>query len=140
LDLVIVSNLTLVKSTVNVPGISDYDIIITDIETKVHHHKTKPRKCYFYSRANWDKINEDLGKLYNNIKDKKNEGDTIHQLWDTFKENLFETMNKYIPNRESRARSTTPWIKNKQRKMIKRKQRLYNKARKTNKWANYRHY
>jgi hypothetical protein len=140
LDLVIVSNPTLVKSSVNVLCISDHDIIITDFETKVYHQKTKPRKCYFDSRANWDKINEDMGKLYNSIKDKKNEGNTIHQLWDTFKENLFETMNRYIPNRESRARSTTPWIKNKQRKMIKRKQRLYNKARKTIKWANYRHY
>ena len=35
LDLVFVSNPTLVKSSVNVPGISDHDIIITDMDTKV---------------------------------------------------------------------------------------------------------
>jgi hypothetical protein len=54
LDLVFVSNPTLVKSSVNVPGISDHEIIITDFETKVHHQKTTPRKCYIYSKANWN--------------------------------------------------------------------------------------
>ena len=39
LDLVFVSNPTLVKSSVNVPEISDHEIIITDFETKVHHQK-----------------------------------------------------------------------------------------------------
>jgi endonuclease/exonuclease/phosphatase (EEP) superfamily protein YafD len=43
LDLVFVSNPTLVKSSVNVPGISDHEIIITDFEIKVHHktHNTQ---------------------------------------------------------------------------------------------------
>ncbi|KAK3088381.1 hypothetical protein FSP39_018443 [Pinctada imbricata] len=82
LDLVLVTNPTLVKSSVNVPGNSDIDIIITDFETKVHHQKLKPRKCYIYSRANWDKVNSDLSDLENTIRDQKNKGSTVEQLWD----------------------------------------------------------
>jgi hypothetical protein len=51
LDLVFVSNPTLVKSSTNVPGISDHDIIITDMETRVYHQKSKPRKCFIYKKA-----------------------------------------------------------------------------------------
>jgi hypothetical protein len=59
----LVSNPTLVKSSVNVPGISDHEIIITDFETKVHHQKTTPRKCYTYSKANWNTLKKDLNTL-----------------------------------------------------------------------------
>jgi protein-S-isoprenylcysteine O-methyltransferase Ste14 len=38
-------------------------IIIIDFETKVHHQKTTPRKCYIYSKANWNTINKDLNTL-----------------------------------------------------------------------------
>ncbi|CAG2186043.1 unnamed protein product [Mytilus edulis] len=47
-------------------------------------------------------------------------------------------MNTNIPNKEIRSRNNIPWIKHKQRKMLKKKQRLYKQARKTNKWSNYR--
>ena len=71
LDLVFVSNPTLVKSSVNVPGISDHDIIITDFETKVHHQSNIKRKCYIYSKANWDNIHDDLKKTDKTIKEKQ---------------------------------------------------------------------
>jgi hypothetical protein len=85
LDLVFVSNPTLVKSSVNVPGISDHEIIITDIETKVHHQQTTPRKCYIYSKTNWITINKDLNTLNEIVEEKQQNGADVHQLWDIFK-------------------------------------------------------
>ncbi|CAG2190614.1 unnamed protein product [Mytilus edulis] len=138
LDLVFVTNPTLVKSSNNVPGISDHDIIITDLETKVHHQKSLPRKCYIYKKAKWDQITTDLKHTLEEVKEKHHQGAEVHQLWDTFKSQLQKTMNTNIPNKEIRSRNNIPWIKHKQRKMLKKKQRLYKQARKTNKWSNYR--
>ena len=47
-------------------------------------------------------------------------------------------MNNNIPNKEIKSRNNIPWVKRKERKMLKKKQRLYKQARKTNKWTNYR--
>lgn len=138
LDLVFVSNPTVVKSSINVPGISDHDIIITDLETKVQHQKTTPRKRYIYNKANWKCIENDLNNLQNIVNDKDQQGADVQELWDTFKKNLFESMDKNIPNKEIKSRNTIPWIKKRERKMFKKKQRLYKQARKTNKWTNYR--
>ncbi|CAC5368405.1 unnamed protein product [Mytilus coruscus] len=138
LDLLFVTNPTLVKSSNNVPGISDYDIIITDLETKVHHQKSQPRKCYIYKKAKWDQISIDLKHTLEEVKEKHHQGAEVHQLWDTFKSQLQNTMNTNIPNKKIRSRNNIPWIKHKQRKMLKKKQRLYKQARKTNKWSNYR--
>ena len=67
LDLVFVSNPTLVKSLTNVPGISDHDMIITDMETRVYHQKSKLRKCFIYNKADWTTVHKDLSNLNNNI-------------------------------------------------------------------------
>ncbi|XP_071178013.1 uncharacterized protein [Mytilus edulis] len=140
LDLVFVTNPTLVKSSNNVPGISDHDIIITDLETKVHHQKSLPRKCYIYKKAKWDQITTDLKHTLEEVKEKHHQGAEVHQLWDTFKSQLQKTMNTNISNKEIRSRNNIPWIKHKQRKMLKKKQRLYKQARKTNIWSNYRYF
>ncbi|KAL3860299.1 hypothetical protein ACJMK2_010438 [Sinanodonta woodiana] len=126
LDLVFVSNPTLIQSSVNVPGISDHDIIITDIDTKVQCNKTPTRKCYVYKNANWDIINKDLQELKTIIENKLNE--SVQEIWNTFKSNLFRTMDANIPNKEIRSRNNIPWLKKKQIKMLERKQRLYRQA------------
>jgi hypothetical protein len=51
-------NPSLIKSSTNIPGISDHAIIITDMETQPHYQKTTPRKRYIYSKANWNKVKE----------------------------------------------------------------------------------
>jgi hypothetical protein len=56
------ANPTLVKSSTNVPGISDHEIVNADFEAKVHHQKTPPRKCYVYKKAKWEEITKDLNK------------------------------------------------------------------------------
>ncbi|KAK3097032.1 hypothetical protein FSP39_005743 [Pinctada imbricata] len=140
LDLVFVSNPSLVKSSINVPGISYHDIVITDMDTKVHYNRTPTRKCYIYSKANWENINKDLEQLQMTIEAKNQKEDSVQQLWSTFKADLFKTMDANIPNKEIRSRNNIPWIKHKHKKMLKRKQRLYKQARKTRKWTNYRAY
>ena len=85
LDLVFVSNPTLVKSSTNVPGISDHDIIITHMKTRVHHQKSQPRKCFIYKKADWTAIHKDLSNLNNNIETMTKEGNNVNIPWNTFK-------------------------------------------------------
>ena len=126
-DLVFISNPTLVKSSVNVPGIFDHDIIITDTDTKVQYQRTLTRTCYIlvYSKADWTKINIDLENLQTTVENNKENGHSVHQLWDTFKKELFGTIYNNIPHKEIRSRNRILCITRNHRKMIKRKQRLF---------------
>jgi hypothetical protein len=72
------------------------------------------------------------------IKNKK--GDEVQHLWDIFKTQLESTMNTNIPHKEIKSRNSIPLVRKKERKMLKKKQRLYRQARKTKKWSNYRSY
>jgi hypothetical protein len=51
---VLTTNATLVKSSTNIPGLADHDIIITDTIIKPTYNKNKLEKRYLYSKANWD--------------------------------------------------------------------------------------
>ena len=64
----------------------------------------------------------------------------VQHLWDTFKTQLKSTTNTNIPHKEIKSRNSIPWIRKKERKMLKKKQQLYRQARKTKKWSNYRSY
>jgi hypothetical protein len=99
---------------------------------------TTARKCYIYGKANWNTINKDLNTLNEIVEEKQKNGADVHQLWDIFKKHLFGTMNNNIPNKEIKSRNNIPWVRRKERKMLKKKRRLYKQARKTNKWTNYR--
>jgi hypothetical protein len=58
-------------------------------------------------------------------------GAPVQDLWNTFKKELFASLDKYIPSKLIRSNTSLPWINHKIRKMFKKKARLYiNKQRK----------
>ena len=49
-------------------------------------------------------------------------------------------MDKNIPSKQVKSNNRLPWMTYKIRKMLKKKQKLYNQAKKTKSWSNYRHF
>jgi hypothetical protein len=43
---------------------------------------TTPKKCYIYSKANWNTINKDINTLNEIVEEKQKNGEDVHQLWD----------------------------------------------------------
>jgi hypothetical protein len=136
LDIILTSNPSLIKSSINAPGISDHDMIITDCETKPHYQSKRPRKCYIYSKANWEALHNELSNLSTNIKEMCQKGDTVQDLWSSCKKELFASSDKYIPSKLIRSNTSLPWINHKIRKMFKKKARLYIVYKQTNKKQN----
>lgn len=67
LDLEFTTNPTLVKSSVSIPGISDHDVVVTDIDAKPHYNRQKPRTCQQFSKANWKNFHADLDEMSTEI-------------------------------------------------------------------------
>ncbi|CAG2196522.1 unnamed protein product [Mytilus edulis] len=68
------------------------------------------------------------------------QGSSVQEMSDTFKKELFQSMDKHIPAKEIRSKNSLPWITHKIRKMFKKKSRLYQQAKRTKNWSNYRHF
>lgn len=133
LDLVFTTNPSLVKTSTNIPGISDHAIIITDTEIKPHYHKSTPRKVYIWPKANWEDINKDLDNLVDIIRSKIQNKESVNEICLSFKQHLFDSLDNHIPSKQVKSNNRLPWINHKIRKMLKKKQNLYNQAKKSKK-------
>ncbi|CAG2209704.1 MAPRE [Mytilus edulis] len=140
LDLVFTTNPSLMKTSTNIPGISDHAIIITDTDIKPFYYKSNPRKVYTWARANWDEVNKDLDSLLSQISNSIQNNQNVNEAWLMFKKHLFASLDKNIPSKIVKSNNRLPWITQKIKKMLKKKQNLYNQAKRTKSWTNYRHF
>jgi len=138
LDLVFTTNNTLVKSSTNIPGISDHDMIVTDTYVKAEKAKKVQRKCYLFKRADWEAINSGLDDFYPKLAAMKENNKDINTLWETFKSTIMSLIDKNIPSRLSKSKRDYPWINRDLKKMMKKKAKLYKKAKKTKNWDRFR--
>ena len=52
----------------------------------------------------------------------------VNDLWITFKDKIHKVMDKYVPKKTSSTRYSQPWINNKIKKLSRKKQKAYKKA------------
>lgn len=138
LDLYFTNYPTLVKSCDTAPGFSDHDLVVTDSDIKPKYNKPKRRKIFKYNKANWTSINTKMEELSNKIINMK---ETINTRWNVLKSGIMDTMNDKIPSKLSSKGHSMPWISSKLKKSIRRKHKLYQQARQSQKqkdWATYK--
>ena len=137
LDLVFTNNPSIVKTFTSIPGISDHAMVVTDIDIIPQHIKQKPHKIYIFSKANWDKINDDMDQLSSEITSAP-PSSTVEDLWDSFKSGIGKSMDRNIPTKICNNRKSLPWYNKDLKRMVRRKARLYKHVKKSNQWNTFK--
>jgi len=140
LDLVFTTNPTLVKSSSSVPGISDHDAVVTDFDVKPQKSRQKPRKCFKYRKANWEQMEADMNDAAKDIEDAQAAGADVETLWSTFRDSLSNTMKRNIPTFTLKQSQSLPWLNASIKRLLRRKKRLFQRAKSSNSWSPYRHF
>ena len=119
-------------------GMSDHSCVVTDINLKpCRPHKTK-RKVYLrgasakyiYGRIqkrNMESIKRELKQKFRNFK-KSSEREHVEEACQKFKSILMSGIEKYIQKKIISPRWNAPWLTKALKRQIRRKQKLYNKA------------
>jgi hypothetical protein len=142
LDLFFTNNPSLIDSVKPIPGISDHDSIVqVNFKISAPVQKTKPHKIYKFKQANFDKMREELSIFSSEYFQNNPHLNSVDTNWRSLKKKLLEVMDKYIPSKMSSTRFNLPYVTRDIKRKIKKKQRLYNKARKTKKekdWSKFK--
>jgi hypothetical protein len=142
LDLCFTNRPGLVKHCQTVPGIGDHDIVVVDSDVKAKINKSKSRRVCRFKDVNWDDIKKDASMLNDKLLHEFSESG-LDNSWEHFKVGLKEIMDKYIPSKMSSSRYNLPWLNRKLKAMTRKKQKLYNKARKSKSpkdWEKFKSY
>ena len=94
-----------------------YQTMISSSLTFVYElfgHVKPPRKCHHFGKANWEALRTELSRA----------GKGVHDLWKTFKSQLFDAIDKHIPSALRSGKHQLPWMNGKLRRLIKKKRRL----------------
>ena len=139
LDIFLMSNPTFITKCKTIPGVGDHDIVIVDSKTIASRLKPPRRTIYLWDKANIEGLHDDaslfardfLAKIFDN---------TI-EMWDEFHQHLNSIQSKNVPSKQSRTGHTHPWINTNIRRLIRRRDRAYHKAKASKKdrdWKRYR--
>ena len=138
LDLVFTTNPSLIKSSVSVPGISDHDIVVTDVDIKPVYSSQKPKNVYKWNKANWDNIKSDCEMLSNQVSEQVKSDTDIGNLWNIFKCGIHKSVEKNVPSKMCKNKYNLPWVNKNLKLSLKTKARLHRQAKKSGKWDRYR--
>ena len=78
----------------SIPGISDHDIVVTDVDIKPVYSSQKPKNVYNWNKANWDNKKSDCEMLSNQVSEQVKSDTNIENLWNIFKCEIHKSVEK----------------------------------------------
>ena len=133
---------SLVKSCNAIPGLSDHEVIIADCLIKAKICKKVPRTIHQWSHADWDKLKADTTNFEDSYLS-QHESRSVDENYNIINGHIYITniMEIHVPSKLSHSANKTPWLTNSVKRMYRKKQCLFNRARRTHKrshWESYK--
>lgn len=127
LDLFLTNEPDLLQSTLVIPGISDHDIVVCEMNLghiKIDNSST--RRIYNYVKANTAEICNALDSYFI-VFETLAESCTVSDLWIFFKRKILELQERFVPTwiLTTRRNKSKPWFTKQLQRLTQRKQRIY---------------
>ena len=121
------------------PGISNHDhIVIACANLRVKQYNKKPLKIHLYKKTDWTAVKSFLKSaeevFYQNLPHEN----SVEDNWQFLRDTILQAIEKFVPDKRASGRYYLPWMTRPIKWLLHRKQRAYNKAKKTSKdqdWA-----
>ena len=125
-----------------VPGISDHDAIIFDLQITLKPTTGKNQHSVaLYHKGDLQSIKNDLVTFSNNFLNSDPQSRTVDQLWQKFKEAVDKAVIDHVPHKMNNSRNRLPRMNRQIKADMKVRKRLYNKAKRSklqHDWDAYR--
>ena len=131
LDVFFTNRPSLIESCNTVSGISDHEAVLIKSLVSITPQQINPRKIILWNKADMPTIKETIAHFSSEIFNNFSTSTPIDILWEEFKSLCFRCMS-FIPTKTSRITHTKPWISSYIRCLTRKKQSLYNVAKRSN--------
>ena len=121
---------------------SDHDAVICDINLRANPPANPKWNVYLYKRADMEGLRRKLKERFELFEASRPETKSIRENWDHLKADIYNSINEFIPKRTLKNKRSPPWCNANIRRLIRKKQRCYNPARRNGKeqvWRRFRH-
>ena len=142
LDLFFTSHPSIIDKCKALPalGKSDHDIVMIDLTLDAYHQHVSRRKILLWDKADQAVIRQHIDNAMCKILD--NSYATVNDIWSELKSSITSIVEENIPSKMSRSRYSNPWMTTKVKRLLRRRQKAFRVARRSNNVKNqarYRH-
>ena len=126
LDLFLTNNPTLVSKVEIMPGLSDHDIVYSEVNIKPQIVTQKPRVMPVYRKTDWDALSEHMLQFRESFMI-NHETKSLNRLWLDFKNALQDGIDRYVPKKTISSKDSVSWITQDIKRNMRKKDSLYQK-------------
>ena len=136
LELLFTSNPETISSCKTGPGISDHDsILIAKCRLRTAQNKKKPRTINLFQKTDWGAMKSAITMESVTFFETSPGSRTTENNWQIYKKTVLDTIAKLVPQKTISGRYKPPWITREVKRLIRKKDRAYKRAKKTNRGA-----
>ena len=109
---------------------SDHDLVNSELDLKIKPPKKKPRKIFLFKRADVDRLRDNISSNLEVLRHIECESASeLDDLWIKFKSTpILDAVGQSVPSKNISGRWHVPWLTPSLERAIRKKQRLYRKA------------
>ena len=112
-------------------GKADHDIVYVEYDIKAKRIQQAPRKIFLYKRADMDGLRDHLARFRDTFLSSDHSHMSINDMWVSFKSEVIAAIERFIPTKMTKTKYSLPWINNSIRSLIRKREKLYFRARKS---------
>ena len=112
-------------------GKADHDIIHVEYDIKAKRINQAPRKIYLYKRADMEGLRDHLARFRDSFLSSDHSHMSVNDMWVSFKSEFLEAIERFIPTKMTKTKYSLPWIDHSIKRLIRKREKLYFRARKS---------
>ena len=112
-------------------GKADHDLVYIEYDIKAKRIKQASRKIYLYNRADMSGLRDHMSQFKESYLSEDLSHMSVNEMWVKFKTGFLEAVERFIPSKMTKTKYSLPWIDATIKQLMKRRQKLYLRARKS---------
>ena len=124
------------------PALSDHDIVMSDSVIQAPRIKPVPRVIFSWSKANVAELKKDLASFTDDLLNTTKESTPVQEIWTRIHSALSKALYDHVPSKTGSIKQHQPWINNTIKRLSRRKNRAWKKAKASGKnqdWQRFKH-
>ena len=112
-------------------GKADHDIVYVEYDIKAKRLKQASRKIYLYKRADMVGLKDHMTQFKDAYLSEDHSHMSVNDMWVKFKTGFVEAVERFIPSKMTKTKYSVPWIDLTIKRLVKKRNKLYLRARKS---------
>lgn len=131
LDLVLSSHANVVQACNTIPGISDHDAVLFELNLSPKYAPKPPRKILKFHEGDYNGLRADIKSFTTDYLASNPESRSVEENWTIVSDRILASVDKFIPHVITKGKRHLPWVSNSIKRLMCKRDRYFKRAKRS---------